>query len=64
MTRWLNHSGTAVSVPVVGRDVEDGEEVEVADDVILPANYFRVIDQNVQNVVPAPLAVEQEEEEL
>ena len=43
MTLWVNHSGTAVNVPVVGHDVEDGEEVDVPDDVILPANYFQVV---------------------
>ena len=40
MSRWRNHSGTAINVPVLGRDVEDGEEVEVPDDVVLPSNYF------------------------
>ena len=44
MTRWENHSGSAISVPVVGRDVADGEVVEVPDDVVLPANYFRVVE--------------------
>ena len=43
MTRWVNHSGTAVNVPVAGRDVENGEEVDVPDDVILPANYFSAV---------------------
>lgn len=66
MAHWFNHSGTTLNVPVVGRDVDDGETVEVPDDVILPANYFRLVgDQgNVQESVPAPApAVAQGEEE-
>ena len=43
MARWLNHSGSTVNVPLVGRDVNDGEEIEVPDDAILPANYFSVV---------------------
>ena len=64
MTRWLNHSGTAVSVPVVGRDVYDGEEVEVPDDAILPANYFSIV-EDVPNIVPesAPVVVQDDEEQ-
>ena len=43
MTRWVNHSGTAVNVPLVGHDVDDGEEIDVPDDVILPSGYFQVV---------------------
>ena len=43
MARWENHSGSAVSVPVVNRDVDDGEVVDVPDDVVLPSNYFRLV---------------------
>ena len=57
MARWENYSGSAVSVPAVGRDVEVGEVVEVPDDVILPSNYFRVEGAPVEVpvVVPAPV---------
>ena len=44
MARWENHSGTAISVPVVGRDVDAGEIVTVPDDVLLPENYFRRVE--------------------
>jgi hypothetical protein len=42
VARWENISGSAVSVPVVSRDVEAGDVVEVPDDVVLPSNYFRL----------------------
>jgi hypothetical protein len=42
VTRWENHSGSTVSVPVAGRDVDAGDVVEVPDDVVLPSNYFRL----------------------
>jgi hypothetical protein len=42
VARWENISGSAVSVPVAGRDIEDGDVIDVPDDVVLPANYFRL----------------------
>jgi hypothetical protein len=42
VARWENISGSAVSVPVAGRDVEGGDVVDVPDDVVLPSNYFRL----------------------
>ena len=54
MTRWTNHSGTTVNVPVVGRDVDDGEEIDVPDDVLLPPNYFREV--GAPAPVPQPVS--------
>lgn len=51
MTRWENHSGTAVSVPIVGRDVDAGDVVEVPDDITMPANYFRIVDSHAASGV-------------
>jgi hypothetical protein len=42
VARWENISGSAVSVPVVGRDVDADDVVDVPDDVVLPSNYFRL----------------------
>jgi hypothetical protein len=42
VARWENHSGSTVSVPAAGRDVDADEVVEVPDDVVLPSNYFRL----------------------
>jgi hypothetical protein len=42
VARWENISGSAVSVPVVGRDVDVDDVVDVPDDVVLPSNYFRL----------------------
>lgn len=44
MARWVNHSGTAVNVPLIERDVGAGEEVDVPDDILLPEEYFRHAD--------------------
>ncbi len=44
MARWVNYSGSAVSVPAIQRDVDAGEEIEVPDDLLLPANIFRPAD--------------------
>ena len=45
MARWVNNSGGALSVPAVGRDVDDGEEIEVDDSVLLPANHFSRVEK-------------------
>jgi hypothetical protein len=44
VTVWKNVSGSAVSVPVVGRDVANQEVVHVSDDTILPVGYFSLVD--------------------
>ncbi len=57
MTRWVNYSGSAVSVPAIQRDVDAGEEIEVPDDLLLPANIFRPADGEPYQ--PAPVAQDQ-----
>ena len=39
MTSWKNVSGSAFSVPVLGRDVADQEEVVVPDGTVMPACF-------------------------
>ena len=39
-----NISGGTVHFPVAGRDVDDGEEVDVPDGTRLPADYFAPVD--------------------
>jgi len=43
VAQYENISGSAVSVPVVGRDVDPGETVYVPDDVLLAPSYFRLV---------------------
>ena len=43
VAQYENISGSAVSVPVVGRDVNPGEAVYVPDDVLLAPSYFRLV---------------------
>ena len=38
-----NISGGPVHFPAAGRDVTDGEVVDVADDTVLPAEYFEQV---------------------
>jgi hypothetical protein len=38
-----NVSGGPVNFPAAGRDVDDGEVVEVPDDTVLPADYFQEV---------------------
>jgi hypothetical protein len=40
----------AVSVPLLGRDVEVGEIVTVADDQLMPADYFRRVEKTTPAV--------------
>lgn len=53
MARWVNHSGTAVNLPLVGRDIYEGEEVDVPDDVLLPEGYFRRVEEKKQVKAPS-----------
>ncbi len=39
-----NISGGPLNFPAAGKDVEDGEIVEVPDDTVLPAAYFEKVD--------------------
>jgi hypothetical protein len=34
-----------VSLPLLGRDVEAGEVITVADDVLMPADYFKPVEK-------------------
>jgi hypothetical protein len=38
-----NVSGGPVHFPAAGRDVDDGEVVEVPDGTVLPAGYFEAV---------------------
>lgn len=38
-----NISGGPVNFPAAGKDVEDGEVVDVPDDTVLPAEYFEKV---------------------
>ena len=49
VAQYENISGSAVSVPVVGRDVDAGETFYAPDDALLSSNYFRQVG------APAPL---------
>ena len=40
-----NISGGPVHFPAAGRDVDDGEVVDVPDDTALPAAYFEQVDK-------------------
>jgi hypothetical protein len=35
----------AVSLPLLGRDVEVGEVITVADDQLMPADYFKPVEK-------------------
>jgi len=43
VTVWKNVSGSAISVPIIGRDVANLETVSVHDDIIMPTDYFNVV---------------------
>ena len=58
VAQYENVSGSTVSVPAVGRDVDPGEAVHVPDDVVLPPNYFQPLNAAPELVATARLANE------
>lgn len=58
VAQYENISGSAVSVPVVGRDVSPGEAVYVPDDVVLPPNYFQPLGASPELAATARFANE------
>ena len=49
-----NISGGTVHFPVAGRDVDDGEEVDVPDGTVLPADYFQPVDDKPAKAADKP----------
>lgn len=51
-----NISGGPVHFPAAGRDVDDGEVVEVPDDTNLPAEYFEQVQDKAKSAEDKPAA--------
>ena len=51
-----NISGGPVHFPAAGRDVDDGEIVEVPDDTNLPADYFEQVQDKPAKAEDKPAA--------
>ena len=52
-----NISGGPVHFPAAGKDVDDGEVVDVPDDTTLPADYFeQVQDKSAKSAEDKPAA--------